>query len=80
VTVYASKDGKAETAEGRKCLCNSLMANIGNPQVRTGKSVENGLVTVGNDLVNAARFLRPGSTEYSASDVITALLAPSRDR
>jgi nitronate monooxygenase len=75
VTVYVSKGGKAESAEGRKCLCNSLMANIGHSQVRAGKHVENGLVTAGNDLVNAARFLKAGRTEYSASDVIEALLA-----
>ncbi len=75
VTVYVSKGGKAESAEGRKCLCNSLLANIGHPQIRAGKHVENGLVTAGDDLVNAARFLHPGSTEYSASDVIGALLA-----
>ena len=75
VTVYISKGGKAESAEGRKCLCNSLMANIGHPQVRAGKHVENGLVTAGNDLVNAARFLRPGDAEYSAADVISAMLA-----
>jgi nitronate monooxygenase len=74
VTVYVAKGGKAEGAEGRKCLCNSLMANIGHPQVRAGKHVENGLVTAGNDLVNAARFLAPGRTEYTAADVIATLL------
>ena len=75
VTTYVAKGGKEESTAGRKCLCNSLMANIGHPQVRAGKHVENGLVTAGDDLVNAARFLQPGSTEYSASDVIARLLA-----
>lgn len=75
VSVYLSKGGKAESAEGRKCLCNSLLANIGHPQVRAGKLVENGLVTAGNDLVNAARFLPSGRMEYTAADVINALLA-----
>jgi nitronate monooxygenase len=74
VSVYVSKGGKAESAEGRKCLCNSLMANIGLPQVRAGKHVENGLVTVGNDLVNAARFLPAGRAEYSAAEVVEVLL------
>ena len=77
VTTYVSKGGKEESAAGRKCLCNSLLANIGHPQVRAGKHVENGLVTAGDDLVNVARFLAPGSTEYSASDVIAALMAPA---
>lgn len=74
VTVYISKGGKAESAEGRKCLCNSLLANIGHPQVRAGRHIENGLITAGDDLIHAARFLPPGSKEYSASDVISALL------
>ena len=74
ITVYVSKGGKEEAADGRKCLCNSLMANIGHPQVRAGKHVENGLITTGDDLVNAARFLNHGNMEYSASDVIDAML------
>jgi nitronate monooxygenase len=74
IGVYVAKGGKQENAEGRKCLCNSLMANIGLSQVRAGKHVENGLVTAGNDLVNAARFLPVGTTEYSAAEVVAALL------
>ena len=74
VTTYVAKGGKAESAEGRKCLCNSLMANIGHPQVRAGKHVEKGLITAGDDLANLIRFLRPDGSEYHASDVIAALL------
>src|SRR5579863_387572 len=29
VTIYVSKGGKAEDAEGKKCLCNALLAKIG---------------------------------------------------
>jgi nitronate monooxygenase len=75
VTTYVSKGGKAESAEGRKCLCNSLLANIGHPQVRAGKHIENGLITAGNDLENIVRFLRPDGSDYHASDVIETLLA-----
>lgn len=74
VTVYISKGGKEEAAAGRKCLCNSLLANIGHPQVRAGKHVENGLITAGNDLVNIVRFLHLDDTRYRAKDVIAALL------
>ena len=73
VTVFISKGGKAEAAEGRKCLCNSLMANIGLPQVRAGKHVEEGLVTAGNDLTNIVRFLPAEGTAYTAADVIASL-------
>jgi nitronate monooxygenase len=78
VTQYVAKGGKAESAEGRKCLCNSLMANIGHPQVRAGKHVEVGLVTAGNDLENIARFLHADGSEYHAAEVIAALLGPPR--
>jgi nitronate monooxygenase len=75
VTTYLSKGGKAESAEGRKCLCNSLLANIGHPQVRAGKHIENGLITAGNDLENIGRFVHADGSDYHASEVITALLA-----
>jgi nitronate monooxygenase len=73
VTTYVAKGGKAEAAEGRKCLCNSLLANIGLPQVRAGKRVENGLITAGNDLENVVRFVPEGSC-YHAADVVARLL------
>lgn len=79
VTVYISKGGKEENAAGRKCLCNSLLANIGLPQVRAGKHVENGLITAGNDLVNIVRFLHLKGTRYHAKDVIAALLQESAE-
>jgi nitronate monooxygenase len=73
-TTYVSKGGKAENTVGKKCLCNALMANIGHPQIRNGKYVENGLVTSGNDLVAIARFLPPGASSYTAADVVTNLM------
>jgi nitronate monooxygenase len=74
VTVYVSKGGKAENTVGRKCLCNALMANIGHPQARNGKFVEDGMVTSGNDLIGIKRFLPPGASTYTAADVIANLL------
>jgi len=74
VTIYVSKGGKAENTEGRKCLCNALMANIGHPQARNGKLVENGMVTSGNDLTRITRFVRPGTSTYTAADVIADLM------
>ncbi|MBE7541274.1 MAG: nitronate monooxygenase [Bryobacteraceae bacterium] len=74
VTVYVSKGGTREEAEGRKCLCNGLMANISLPQMR-GKYLERPLVTSGDGLEDLTRFLRPGSLSYSANDVLDTLLA-----
>jgi hypothetical protein len=46
------------------------MANIGLQQVRSGKHIEKGLVTAGDDLANMRRFLAPDASSYSAADVL----------
>jgi nitronate monooxygenase len=74
VTTYVSKGGKPENTVGRKCLCNSLVANIGHPQIRKGRHVERGLVTAGDDLTEIARFLPSNTLAYTAADVIVRLL------
>ncbi|MEO5936500.1 MAG: nitronate monooxygenase [Terriglobales bacterium] len=74
VTTYLSKGGKREDTEGRKCICNALVANIGQAQVRAGKHVEPALVTSGDDLHSIAQFLPPDASSYTASDVIARLL------
>lgn len=74
VTVYVSKGGKPEDTAGRKCLCNALLANIGQQQVRARKHVEVGLVTSGDDLVGIGRYVAPGQTSYTAAYVVAKLL------
>jgi nitronate monooxygenase len=74
-SVYVSKGGRLENTVGRKCLCNALVANIGQPQIRKGKHVEPGMITSGDDLRNIPQFLAAGQTRYSAADVIGKLLA-----
>ncbi len=71
---YVAKGGKIEDTVGRKCLCNTLMANIGLAQARKDGSVEPALVTVGDDLNTIAQFLAPGRESYSAADVVASLL------
>lgn len=74
VKTYLAKGGKADNVEGRKCLCNALMANIGMPQIRAGHYVERALVTSGNDIVGLTRFLPEAGLVYSAAEVIAKLL------
>jgi nitronate monooxygenase len=73
---YVEKGGKFEHTEGRMCVCNGLMANIGLGQVRGEGGVERELplVTSGDDVAEVARFLKPGATTYSAADVVEYLL------
>jgi hypothetical protein len=51
------------------------MANIGHPQARNGKLIEDGMVTSGNDLTRVSRFLQPGASTYTAADVVRDLMS-----
>jgi nitronate monooxygenase len=66
--------GKPENTVGRKCLCNSLVATIGHPQIRNGKYIERGLVTSGDDLTGITRFLPANRSTYSAADVVKEMM------
>jgi len=74
VSIYLSKGGKLEDTVGRKCICNALMANIGHPQMRGTRFEEQGLVTSGDDLEALARFVTPGTSTYTAAEVVNTLL------
>ena len=76
---YVAKGGKAEDTEGKKCLCNALMANVGHAQMRKDDVEEPALVTVGDDLNTIATFLKPGRDSYGAADVVESLLSLSRE-
>ena len=74
---YVRKGGRAEETDGRKCVCNGLMATAGFAQVRPGQGVEPALVTAGNDLGRIAEFLPPEGDSYTAADVVRCLLEPT---
>ncbi len=69
VDTYVKKGGTAETAAGRKCLCNALMADIGHAQVQRNGDVERAILTSGDDLTKISAFLE-GRATYSAVDVL----------
>ena len=75
LATYLAKGGSELQTHGRKCLCNALVANLGQGQLRHDDSLERGLVTSGDDLVNVPAFLAPGAKSYSAADVLARLLA-----
>lgn len=72
VKAYVEKGGTEADTEGRRCLCNALMANVGHAQVRAEGRVEQPLLTSGDDLVGISAFLR-GRTSYTADDVLDYL-------
>lgn len=75
IHAYRNKGGEESDALHRKCICNGLLAAIGQPQVR-GEYVEPAVITAGDDLVGLGRFLPEGADSYSAADVIKQLLSP----
>lgn len=74
---YLKKGGTLEETQGRKCLCNALMADIGMPQVQKNAEIEKPLLTAGDDLNKLNRILKPGQTSYKAADVIAYLREPA---
>ncbi|MGE5732895.1 MAG: nitronate monooxygenase, partial [Gemmatimonas sp.] len=73
VDAYVAKGGDIADTVGRRCLCNGLAANIGQPQQRD-EGDEKPLVTSGDDLVSLDGFLG-GRDRYLATDVIAYLLS-----
>jgi nitronate monooxygenase len=71
---YVAKGGKAGDTEGRKCLCNALVANIGMPQCLSDGTREKCLITLGDDFAGVGRFCSRGQTDYTAADVVRILL------
>jgi nitronate monooxygenase len=75
VAHYLQKGGALEETQGRKCLCNALLANIGLPQQRPGGYREKPLVTLGEGVEAVRQLLGEGRKSYAAAAVIDYLLA-----
>lgn len=72
---YAAKGGKPRDTNGRKCLCNALLANAGLGQQHGPCSEELPLVTCGDNVRHIQCFLQsPLACSYSAVDVVRHLL------
>ena len=89
VNDWLKKGGELQATEGRKCLCNALMANTGMPQVspfkkagETARYVEEILITAGDDVNRCKLFMKQdehGDWSYTAGDVIRREIHPSSD-
>lgn len=79
IDVYVRKGGTAEGAEGAKCLCNALVANVGMGQHRKDGYEEAPIVTLGSDLtgakqLDAERWLVGREDAWSAQEAVEWLL------
>jgi NAD(P)H-dependent flavin oxidoreductase YrpB (nitropropane dioxygenase family) len=72
---FIKKGGAVEDIDGRKCLCNGLMANIGLPQVRKDGYVEAPIVTLGSDIEGAKVLLKSHPGGYGADEAVNWLLS-----
>lgn len=79
VADFVAKGGSVAETEGRGCLCNALLANIGHGQKRPEGVDEKPLLTSGDELVSMVKHLGERA-RYAASDVIDYLLAGVRSR
>lgn len=77
VNDFVAKGGAIEETEGRGCLCNALLANIGHGQTRPAGVDEKPLLTSGDDLVSIVRHLG-ARARYAAADVVDYLLSGLR--
>ena len=74
---YINKRGLERNTDGRRCLCNGLLACVGLGQVKDvhGEHLEEpAIVTLGNDLDGIRRLSRQGQAHYWARDVVADLL------
>ncbi|WP_027882144.1 nitronate monooxygenase [Meiothermus rufus] len=74
VEQYLAKGGQLAQTQGRKCLCNALMAAVGLGQVQKNGDLERPLVTSGDDLERIGAFVARYGLNYSAQDVVAYLL------
>jgi len=72
---YKQKNGTVEETEGKKCLCNSLLANIGLAKKYARGYIEKPLITVGEYLDSLRHIVREKGLDYTASDVISMLIS-----
>lgn len=70
VHMYLKKGGSEQATEGRKCLCNGLMANIGLGQVRKDGYAETKVVTLGQDLGGARMLIEQHPQGWSARQAV----------
>jgi len=76
VAAFVAKGGAVEQTVGRKCLCNSLLANISLAEAgEDGGAIEPPLLTAGDDLDSVRLFIAAAGSDYGAEDVLR-LLAP----
>lgn len=74
LAVFEQKGGDMNTTANRKCLCNGLLATVGQAQLRHGDYLEPAIVTAGDHILELDRFINGDMLTYSAKSVINYVL------
>ena len=82
---YLNKGGKLEDTEGRKCICNALMATIGVAQTRYEEGVllpivEKPIVTLGDDYSMVRDLIDNPEGSFNAEDVVSYMFKTFRSK
>lgn len=70
---YAAKGGQQAETTGRKCLCNGLLAAAGFPQLQADGTVEQAIVTSGDDMAGVRALVSAHNGAYTVRDAIDYL-------
>jgi NAD(P)H-dependent flavin oxidoreductase YrpB (nitropropane dioxygenase family) len=79
---YVGKRGMARNTEGRRCLCNGLLACVGLGQITAHDDQpadEPAIVTLGDRLDGVRRLSRNGQAHYWARDVLADILGQAQE-
>jgi nitronate monooxygenase len=79
VADYLKKGGKIEETEGRKCLCNTLLAAIDLPQHQKYGYTEQPMITLGNDVSFLPSLIEDEHGEYTAAEAVAYLTGKRAD-
>lgn len=74
LSAFVAKGGGMAETDGRQCLCNALISNVGMPQRGHDGSVEKPLLTLGDSVVDIGRFCTLENPDFTAADVVRVLL------
>lgn len=70
---FVAKGGSEEETQGRKCLCNGLLATAGFPQRQPNGYLEPPIVTLGSDMSFVSAFMKKEDDSYTTEDVMKYL-------
>ena len=78
VSAFVAKGGSREETEGKRCLCNGLLATIGLGQPES-RAQETPIITSGEDFSFLSQILDTSQVSYTVKDVLGYLLGWNRD-